>query len=926
MATTRFYLANSAAPVAATSFDSGWEQTAGVTQALLATAKTGANTSGGVAETTATTSFDVLVGQFISAPFERAGSIPAQTITLTVARLESDAAADFTTRFAVRVLNNAGTTQRGSAGGFLQGTEWPTAATAIAMAATISAITVHKGDRLVIEYGYRTGNAVTTSYTGTMRYGGTDSIDLANADTGADATTRSPWVDIDVSDLLQPVTTIMRDTVDGYLSVQVAWGADLSAADTTWAWSDITGDVRMADQIHLRHGRSDEASTTQPASCQLTLDNQAGAYSLGGQSSNWPYVRQGTPVRVRVDSDGTGWTTLFQGGAVSWQPAWDVTGSDATVVLTAAGDLRRLQQGDTPVKSPLHRYYSDGAGADSTLLAYWPCEDGSSSTTIASGLTGGAPMTISGDAEYPFPQFAANSDFVGSSALPEINYTAWRGAVPTYTNTTDEVQVSWMMRVPVDGASGTQATLLSIHMATGTLVRWDIDYVVGGLIKVYSVASSGVRTEESNVDYSADDTVRLWSLALTYSAPNMSVELAALGQGRVVGGTFVDTVSGQSTVVSRVTVCPAADLSDTVIGHIAVRSDRLTSLFAEHEPLKAHSGEIPSTRISRLCSENGVAVTVTGTSVARCGAQSVAPLLALLREAETVDQGILYDGVSAGLAYIAGPSRINAAAAITLDASLGQPAREIGPVDNDQHLVNRATVTRTGGAAATVEDSTGVHGTAAVGTYDTSYTVNCESDTSATDYAGWAVRRGTVEGYRYPRAQLDLARNPELVTAWLGTQLADRVDITNITSVRSQHPAGTVSTVLEGYTQTLDQFRWDVELNLSPYEPWRVGLYASTTGDTGENVARLETDGSTLAAGASQGATSLSVATATGPLWTTDSDDFPLYAQVGGIKVTVTAISGASSPQTFTVTGSTVTKALTSGSMVELWQPAVMGV
>ena len=76
---------------------------------------------------------------------------------------------------------------------------------------------------------------------------------------------------------------------------------------------------------------------------------------------------------------------------------------------------------------------------------------------------------------------------------------------------------------------------------------------------------------------------------------------------------------------------------------------------------------------------------------------------------------------------------------------------------------------------------------------------------------------------------------------------------------------------------------------------------------------------------ASAGATSLSVATASGPLWTTTADDCPLYIEVGGIRVTVTAISGASSPQTFTVTGSTVTKALASGLEVALWRPVGPG-
>jgi hypothetical protein len=69
--------------------------------------------------------------------------------------------------------------------------------------------------------------------------------------------------------------------------------------------------------------------------------------------------------------------------------------------------------------------------------------------------------------------------------------------------------------------------------------------------------------------------------------------------------------------------------------------------------------------------------------------------------------------------------------------------------------------------------------------------------------------------------------------------------------------------------------------------------------------------------------TSLSVATTLGPLWTTDTDEMPFDINVGGEQMTVTAISGSSSPQTFTVTRSVngVTKEHASGSDVRLWTP-----
>jgi hypothetical protein len=70
----------------------------------------------------------------------------------------------------------------------------------------------------------------------------------------------------------------------------------------------------------------------------------------------------------------------------------------------------------------------------------------------------------------------------------------------------------------------------------------------------------------------------------------------------------------------------------------------------------------------------------------------------------------------------------------------------------------------------------------------------------------------------------------------------------------------------------------------------------------------------------------MTVATTQGPLWTTTADDFPLFVNADGIKVTVTNITGSSSPQTFTMTGSTVVKQLNSGVPVSVWNPPALSV
>lgn len=95
-------------------------------------------------------------------------------------------------------------------------------------------------------------------------------------------------------------------------------------------------------------------------------------------------------------------------------------------------------------------------------------------------------------------------------------------------------------------------------------------------------------------------------------------------------------------------------------------------------------------------------------------------------------------------------------------------------------------------------------------------------------------------------------------------------------------------------------------------------------------TSRRDTAGSELASGIDGDDTSLSVATTTGPLWGVTGDanmHFPLDVGIGGERIRVTAISGASSPQTFTVTRNVnslpTPKSHAAGAPVSLWQPAV---
>jgi len=150
----------------------------------------------------------------------------------------------------------------------------------------------------------------------------------------------------------------------------------------------------------------------------------------------------------------------------------------------------------------------------------------------------------------------------------------------------------------------------------------------------------------------------------------------------------------------------------------------------------------------------------------------------------------------------------------------------------------------------------------------------------------------------------------------LATDVRSRIRVTDLPSWL---PPGPVDLYVDGYRETLEPHRWVVEYNCVPGSPWLVG----EVGD--DELGRADTTGAELAAPVGAADTTISVATTAGPLWTTDPAGTPFDIQVGGEVMRVTAVTGASSPQTFTVTRSVngITKQHTSGAEVRLAQPAI---
>mgnify|MGYP007020372118 CR=1 FL=1 len=209
---TRFYLANTAWPSGlSTSVLAGWESTTGAPNLSLSRTKVGINVSRAQAETSATSPYRQLLAQWAAGDadvFQRDGLLGG-VINLFVATQESSTSADMYVRIRLVVIGLDGTNRTVHEVGTSasQGTEWTTTLTGRQyQISTMIDAPVQAGERVKLEFGYRAANTVSTSFTGTIRYGGTDATDLVAGDT-TNATLRSPWLeftDTKVDDLFLP--------------------------------------------------------------------------------------------------------------------------------------------------------------------------------------------------------------------------------------------------------------------------------------------------------------------------------------------------------------------------------------------------------------------------------------------------------------------------------------------------------------------------------------------------------------------------------------------------------------------------------------------------------------------------------------------------------------------------------------------------
>ncbi|MFG2617817.1 hypothetical protein ACGFXC_09310 [Streptomyces sp. NPDC048507] len=577
-----------------------------------------------------------------------------------------------------------------------------------------------------------------------------------------------------------------------------------------------------------------------------------------------------------------------------WAPRWHISGNDVRAPLTASGIMHRLNQGRKPLRSTLTR------GMPSlNPVAYWPLEDGADATLAYSPVPGVSPLALTS------MRMGADATNPGSGPLPTVAAGAsMTGLVPTHS------PVSWTVAfvyrvttVPSSSGpilrwttTGSPWTIWTIYFGNNTAYL-SVEDGVGATTLVVSTSMAGV----------FDGTWRRMTIQVVPTGPDLYVV------GNLGGNLLTNTTMGRVTGIA--TDYTAALDGKVAFGHLTV----FPSSAADYEPYdRAWRGELAGARVARLADEESIPVDVWGVTTAQqaMGWQGSGKLLDVLAESEAADGGILLeDRDRLGLIYRARTTLYSQNPILTIP--YGHLAEFGPPRDDDARIRNDRTVRRQNGGYARWQQFSGSLSVfdwpTGIGIYDDEATLNLADDSQCQPFAQWLVHLGTVDEARYPEVRIYLHKYPQYIDAV--TRL-DVGSVIRVTGLPAHLPPGPLDLLVEGISEHVGSESWELSLVCSPASPWVVAI---------ADLARAAPNGSSLVSSVSASATSLSVATPFGPLWSTSSGDWPIPITIGGEVMNVTAVTGSSSPQTMTVTRGVngFAGAHTAGDAVTLAQPAV---
>lgn len=663
-----------------------------------------------------------------------------------------------------------------------------------------------------------------------------------------------------------------------------------------------------------------------------TSDAGVGATSFTSGGLTWS---------LRDNAVLTNYHIRLSGEVPAWPPTRDLSGADNTVTVAPTDITRRMDAGNKPQDSALLRYINTLAPID-----FWPMTDGPG-VVLPASANGGKDLRYDegsgsfGEISIP-PSYGEGT--IGDQVEPVVSnkagtFATWNGRLRNEGSVAAYQKFDWFFHV--DGVS--ESGVITLHIDDRG--EGSVSDPVRSLNVVCTVYDGGdnIRIEFTTLDGStgsytllatvndagiADGQPHYVRVELDPASPNtlwyVYLDGSLIGNGTLNGSVF--------TPANNMTANWGAELGggmdkDVHFGYFMYWDSDGPTAAQVYNAWKGYPGEEHGTRLERLGSETGYSVSVSAgtTPQTALGSQDRMKLLELLEETSQANLGYLVSRRDAlEMTQRSSSTLWNQYPAFTVDFSAGMISSPFAPVDDDALTENDVTVKRKDGSTPTrfeltsgdlsVQDPPN-----GVGRYDVEYTYNVYEDIQASDIAFMKLHLGTYNGVRYTRLTLNLA-NPrvhQMIDRILRADVGDKIRLTNLPK---DHGPDDVDLLISGYSEVMGATAWNITFNCLPAEPWTAGVA------NGGAYSRMDTGGCELAEDLTETETSVDVTTTGVARWVDSStfpDEFPFDIRVAGEVMRVTACSGTTASQTFTVVRSIngVVKSHTTGDDVRLASP-----
>lgn len=734
--------------------------------------------------------------------------------------------------------------------------------------------------------------------------------------------------------------TILPALGGATLTVDMAFGASPDGDPALWSWTDITAYV-MVDGIPISRGRSDNAARVEPSKMTLRLINSDGRFTPENTASPYfPNVRMRVPVRVRLQLGATT-STRFTGFVDEWPIVWPGTVQTfSTVTITASSRWRRLAQ-SPPFRSlaeevltylrpssyypmtegPAALVWSDRSGNNRPDVPIQHWEPGVRDYTSLQGDDQGAIQRKLA-AFYP-STLAAPAIGGGAEIFPIAGHSPAGSATFFFYAVSSPAVLTQI----VDIQAGTEIWRLAAFPGTGIMLQRSIPSPgpVGSLLfsNVVSINVTPNPIAATFTQSGSNIVIKLWSpvAEATATVPGVVPTFRSVSLNEYTAPAGDVTIGAHLAVFDR--ALTAAELAELKIvflqGQFTDTSAGGTPMYYPDRLIRARAW-LAGYRNTQITTEGASAFTDYAASDAVLGGKGRIESMQVFADSA---MGLLYETLDGGLGFQARTHRYVSSPWLTVDVALDEVRADgFAPTFDDAKLVNDVTVTSRQGRSRYFDQAS----IDAYGSFEKSITsVSFRSDVGDTNFsllqhAAWLVNTESTPRVRFPTLAVDLHKRAATAAAWLaGEPIGSRLRVLHAPSQLGPQ-AATLDVFIEGYTETIGMFLWQVVANCSPVDPYDRLFKLQDT-----QLGRLDLDGQTLTSAESTTDTSFSVTTAAGkPLLATTG--FPFDLDVEGEQVRVTNATGASSPQTVTVTRSIngVVKAHAAGAPLKLWRPGVL--